>query len=31
MGPVPAVGERTEAIHAEFGVGLGDTAAEQRR
>ena len=31
MGPVPALGEHTEAIRAEFGTALGDTAAEQRR
>jgi itaconate CoA-transferase len=31
MGPVPALGEHTEAIRAEFGTALGDSAAEQRR
>jgi itaconate CoA-transferase len=31
MGPVPALGEHTEAIRAEFGTVLGDPAAEQRR
>jgi itaconate CoA-transferase len=31
MGPVPALGERTEAIRAEFGTALGDSTAEQRR
>jgi itaconate CoA-transferase len=31
MGPVPALGEHTEAIRAEFGTALGNTAAEQRR
>jgi itaconate CoA-transferase len=31
MGPVPALGEHTEAIRAEFATALGDPAAEQRR
>jgi itaconate CoA-transferase len=31
MGPVPTLGEHTEAIRAEFGTALGDSAAEQRR
>jgi itaconate CoA-transferase len=31
MGPVPALGDHTEAIRAEFGTALGDTAAEHRR
>jgi crotonobetainyl-CoA:carnitine CoA-transferase CaiB-like acyl-CoA transferase len=31
MGPLPALGEHTEAIRAEFGTALGDTAAGQRR
>jgi itaconate CoA-transferase len=31
MGPVPALGEHTEAIRAEFGPALGDTAVGQRR
>jgi hypothetical protein len=35
MGPVPALGEHTEAIRAEFGpefgIGARDTAAEQSR
>jgi itaconate CoA-transferase len=30
MGPVPALGEHTEAIRAEFSAGRGDTTAEQR-
>jgi itaconate CoA-transferase len=30
MGPVPALGEHTEAIRAEFGTALGNTAAERR-
>jgi hypothetical protein len=35
MGPVPALGEHTDAIRAdfgrEFGPGAGDIAAEQSR
>jgi crotonobetainyl-CoA:carnitine CoA-transferase CaiB-like acyl-CoA transferase len=31
MGAVPALGEHTEAIRAEFGTVPGDTAAEHRR
>ena len=31
MGPVPALGEHTEAIRAEFGPVRGDTAAEHGR
>jgi crotonobetainyl-CoA:carnitine CoA-transferase CaiB-like acyl-CoA transferase len=31
MGPVPALGEHTKAIRAEFGPVRGDTAAEQGR
>ena len=31
LGPVPALGQHTEAIRAEFDPALGDTAAGQRR
>jgi itaconate CoA-transferase len=31
MGPVPALGEHTDAIRAEFGTAPGGTAAEQSR
>jgi itaconate CoA-transferase len=31
MGPVPALGEHTEAIRAEFGTALEDNAAEPRQ
>jgi len=31
MGPVPALGEHTEAIRAEFGAVPGDTGAEQEK
>ena len=31
MGPVPALGEHTEAIRAEFGTAPGDSAAEHGR
>jgi itaconate CoA-transferase len=31
MGPVPALGQHTEAIRAEFDPALGDTATGQRR